>query len=114
MPETVISPVQLMLPETILETAWISFEHGTITDFGQDPRPNSHNSIDGLGLYLAPGFIDTHVHGGNGSDFLDATPEAFSQIADYHLSQGTTALCPTFATTTYERIAEVLDVWTNV
>jgi N-acetylglucosamine-6-phosphate deacetylase len=114
MPETIISPVQLILPETIVENAWISFEHGTITDFGQIPPPNAPNSVEGLGLFLASGFIDTHVHGANGSDFLDATPEAFSKITDYHLSQGTTALCPTLATTTYERIAAVLDAWTKV
>jgi N-acetylglucosamine-6-phosphate deacetylase len=115
MASTVISPVRLILPDTILDNAWITFEKGTITDFGSGlPPPGAGNSIDGLELFLAPGFIDTHVHGGNGSDFLDATPEAFSTISNYHLSQGTTALCPTLATTTYERIDAVLNVWSKV
>jgi N-acetylglucosamine-6-phosphate deacetylase len=114
MPGTVISPLRLILPETILENAWINFDHGTITDFGSGSPPSANHSDDGFGLFLAPGFIDTHVHGANGSDFLDATPEAFSTIANYHLSQGTTALCPTLATTTYEHIGAVLDVWSKV
>jgi N-acetylglucosamine-6-phosphate deacetylase len=114
MAATAISRVQLILTNTILENAWISFDNGTITDFGQGPPPNTANLIDGLGHFLAPGFIDTHVHGANGSDFLDATPEAFSKIAEYHLSRGTTALCPTLATTTYERMAAVLDVWSEI
>jgi len=114
MAATVISPVQLILPETIVERAWSSFENGTITDFATGPAPHSDRPVDGLGLFLAPGFIDTHVHGGNGADFLDATPEAFSTIVDYHLSQGTTVLCPTPATTTYERIGAVLDVWSKI
>ena len=114
MAATAISRVQLILPNTILENAWITFENGTITDFGQGASPNTANSVDGLGHFLAPGFIDTHVHGANGSDFLDATPEAFSKIAAYHLSRGTTALCPTLATTTYERMAAVLDVWSEM
>jgi N-acetylglucosamine-6-phosphate deacetylase len=114
MAATAISPVQLILPNTILEEAWIRFENGTITDFGQGSPPNTANSVDGLGHFLAPGFIDTHVHGANGSDFLDATPEAFSKIGEYHLSRGTTALCPTLATTTYERMAAVLDVWSEI
>jgi N-acetylglucosamine-6-phosphate deacetylase len=111
---TVMSPLRLILPDTILDNAWISFENGTITDFGSGLPPGAGNSMDGLGLFLAPGFIDTHVHGGNGSDFLDATPEAFSTISNYHLSQGTTALCPTLATTTYERIGAVLNVWSKI
>jgi N-acetylglucosamine-6-phosphate deacetylase len=114
MAATAISPVQLMLTNTILENAWISFENGTITDFGQGAPPSTVKLSDGLGHFLAPGFIDTHVHGANGSDFLDATPEAFSKIAEYHLSRGTTALCPTLATTTYERMTAVLDVWSEM
>jgi N-acetylglucosamine-6-phosphate deacetylase len=114
MPVTVISPLRLILPNTILDNAWISFNNGTITDFGQDSPPSAANSVDGSGLFLAPGFIDTHVHGGNGSEFLDATPEAFSTIAAYHLSQGTTALCPTLASSTYERIGAVLNIWSKV
>ncbi len=114
MAPTVISSLQLLFPDTILENAWISFENGTITGFGQGPPPNADNPVDGLGLFLSPGFIDTHVHGGSGSDFLDSTSEAFRTVADYHLSRGTTALCPTSASTTYERIGAVLDVWSQV
>jgi N-acetylglucosamine-6-phosphate deacetylase len=106
--------VRLVLLDSILENAWITFEAGRIAAFGQGAPPDSVDSTDGGGFYLAPGFIDTHVHGGNGSDFLDGTPEAFLTIADYHLSQGTTTLCPTLATATYERIREVLDTWDKV
>jgi N-acetylglucosamine-6-phosphate deacetylase len=110
---TVIFPLRLILPERTLENAWIRFDR-TITDFGQGPPPNSGSSVEGLGLFLAPGFIDTHVHGGNGCDFLDGTPEAFCTIADYHVSQGTTALCPTLASTSYERMGAALEIWSQV
>jgi N-acetylglucosamine-6-phosphate deacetylase len=112
--EGVISSVRLICPDTVLENAWIGFDRGTIAGMGQGSPPPAVSSTDGLGLYLAPGFIDTHVHGGNGSDFLDGTPEAFQTIAAHHLSRGTTALCPTLATTTYEQIGTVLDVWSQV
>src|SRR5204862_7870810 len=52
--------------------------------------------------------------GGSGSDFLDATAHACCTVADYHLSKGTTAMCPTLASTTYEHIRTVLDVWSEV
>jgi N-acetylglucosamine-6-phosphate deacetylase len=114
MTETVILPVRLILPDEILEDSWISFENGTIKDFGQGQPRTPGERVDGLGLFLAPGFVDTHVHGGGGFDFLDGTAEAFRAISDYHLSRGTTALCPTLATSTYERFGAVLDVWSQV
>jgi N-acetylglucosamine-6-phosphate deacetylase len=109
-----IHSVQLVLLDRILENAWIRFDAGKIEDFGQGNAPDSVESFDGANRYLAPGFIDIHVHGGNGSDFLDGTPDAFLTIAEYHLSQGTTSLCPTLATTTYERIKDALKTWEHV
>ena len=32
-------------------------------------------SVDAKGAYAAPGFIDIHLHGGGGVEFMDATPE---------------------------------------
>ena len=51
--------------------------------------------IDAKGCYVSAGFIDLHVHGGGGYDFLDGTEEAFRGIAEFHGKHGTTALCPT-------------------
>lgn len=51
--------------------------------------------VDGGGQYLAPGFIDIHLHGGNGYDFMDAAQEAFQGIADYHSAHGITSMLAT-------------------
>ncbi|MDB5264118.1 MAG: N-acetylglucosamine-6-phosphate deacetylase, partial [Adhaeribacter sp.] len=40
--------------------------------------------IDAKGAYISPGFIDIHVHGGGGHDFMDGTVEAFLEIAKIH------------------------------
>lgn len=109
-----IHSAKLVLRDHLIENAWIRFDAGTIKDFGQGEPPDSPESFDAANRYLAPGFIDIHVHGGNGSDFLDGTPEAFLTIANYHLTQGTTSLCPTLATATYERIKDVLSTWEQV
>ncbi len=106
-----IHSVRLILRETVLENAWITFEDGMIAGFGQGTPPGGGKYVDGEGLFLAPGFIDTHVHGGNGADFLDGTAEAFLRVADYHLAHGTTALCPTLATATYDHIKAVVETW---
>lgn len=51
--------------------------------------------IEGNGLYLSHGFIDIHVHGGGGFDFMDATAAAWREISRLHLEHGTTAMVPT-------------------
>ncbi|MDR0749979.1 MAG: N-acetylglucosamine-6-phosphate deacetylase [Tannerellaceae bacterium] len=63
-------------------------------------------TIDARGNYIAPGCIDIHLHGGNGHDFTEATPEAFYAIAQAHARHGTTALYATLAAaprTTFEQ-----------
>jgi len=42
-----------------------------------------------------PGFVDLHVHGGDGADFMDGTAEAFAAVCRAHLRHGTTSLTPT-------------------
>src|SRR6516225_9722057 len=51
--------------------------------------------VDLGGGYLVPGFVDLHVHGGAGADFMDGTPEAFRGVCRAHARHGTTSLLPT-------------------
>jgi N-acetylglucosamine-6-phosphate deacetylase len=106
-----ISNARVILEDQVLGEGWVSFESGTIAGIGQgDPTPTDGN-LDAQNLYLAPGFIDLHIHGGLGYDFLDATAEGFAAAATYHLSGGTTSLCPTAATATYETFETVITRW---
>lgn len=58
--------------------------------------------------YVSPGFIDLHVHGGNGADFCQATPEEVASIADFHLRHGTTTIVPTITSVTFETMLNAL------
>ncbi len=44
---------------------------------------------------IVPGFVDVHVHGGDGADFMDAHEDATARILSFHASHGTTALAAT-------------------
>ena len=57
---------------------------------GTDPLENAETVLDAQGNYLLPGFIDLHCHGGNGFDFMDATPEEMAEIADIYIGAGHT------------------------
>ena len=64
--------------------------------------------VDLGGSFLAPGFVDLHIHGALGRDTMEASPEAFQTIANYHASGGTTSLLLTTATAPIKTIVDVL------
>jgi N-acetylglucosamine-6-phosphate deacetylase len=68
-------------------------DDGVIAAIDQLARPPAGaERVEGL---IVPGFIDVHVHGGDGADFMDADPEANAHILDFHATHGTTALMAT-------------------
>lgn len=67
--------------------------------------------IDVGGNYISPGFIDMHVHGGGGHDFMDGTLEAFLGAAETHARYGTTSMVPTTLTCTDEELMNVFAVY---
>jgi len=67
--------------------------------------------IDAKGKYIAPGFIDIHVHGGGGHDFMDGSEEAFLKIAETHAKYGTTGLMPTTLTSELDELYNTLDLY---
>jgi N-acetylglucosamine-6-phosphate deacetylase len=73
------------------------------------PVPDGARRVDARGLVAAPGFVDLHVHGGRGADFMDATDDAFRVSGEYHAAGGTTAYLPTTATESPEGILACID-----
>lgn len=68
-------------------------------------------TIDAEGKFVAPGFIDLHVHGGGGHDFMDLTVEAFLKTAEHHAIYGTTAMMPTTLSSNSHDLFAVLDLY---
>lgn len=48
--------------------------------------------MDLRGGFLAPGFVDLHIHGAMGRDTMEARLDAFREITEFHLHGGTTSL----------------------
>lgn len=67
--------------------------------------------IDARQNYVSPGFIDMHIHGGGGHDFMDGTVEAFLGVAETHAKYGTTAMVPTTLTSTNEELMTTFTVY---
>lgn len=66
--------------------------------------------VDARGMYIVPGFVAMHVHGGGGSDFTEATPEAFRTAAKAHLAHGATTIFPTLSSSSFETLGQAVGV----
>ena len=69
--------------------------------------------IDAQGLYLAPGFIDVHIHGAGGHDTMDGTFEAINEISKVIVQRGTTSFTPTTMTMSAEDIVKSMSAIKN-
>ncbi|UBV44922.1 N-acetylglucosamine-6-phosphate deacetylase (plasmid) [Deinococcus taeanensis] len=59
------------------------------------------------GLFILPGFVDTHVHGGGGGDTMDGAP-GVRTLAQMHARHGTTSLLPTTMTAPWPQVLTAL------
>lgn len=96
MKNLLIKNAAVVFPDSIKHSCNVLTLNGKISDcdFRGDP-PENTEIINAEGNYLLPGFIDIHIHGGGGADFMDAAPEAFETAVKSHLQHGTTTLVPT-------------------
>lgn len=51
--------------------------------------------IDGQGMFLSPGFVDIHVHGGGGYGTMSCNPQDIIKMCEAHAKHGTTSILPT-------------------
>ena len=106
---------KIITPERVLENTDVLTENGKIKSVEANISPDENiKIIDCLGLYVSPGFIDMHLHGGGGYDFMDGTEEALVGATKSHLKYGTTSLVPTTLTCTDEELFNFFDIYKSV
>jgi N-acetylglucosamine-6-phosphate deacetylase len=105
--EMILTNARLIFRDGIRDGLELVVEKGKITAIRERSHARANEVLDVHGNYLAPGFIDLHVHGALGRDSMEASAEAFQAICDYHASGGTTSLLLTTATAPLDRIVAV-------
>ena len=103
---------RLVLPDSITEPTTLTVAEGRIESIGlSNPSLTlPARGIDLDGKYLAPGFIDIHVHGGAGADFMDLSADAFRIVCQCHARHGTTTLTPTSTVGTQAQYRRFLEL----
>lgn len=102
----------IITPEGIIPNGSILIRDGRIVEVANyELNIPEADSLDAGGGYISPGFIDLHIHGGGGHDFMDNTVEAFLEIARMHAGFGTTAMFPTTLTGSTADIIQTLETY---
>ena len=101
----------LLLPDSVLPGGEVRVASGRITTVGPQAAAsdNSAQAIDAGDGYIAPGFVDLHVHGGDGADFMDGTDDAFTKAITSHARHGTTSMAITTTVARHDQIMTVLE-----
>jgi N-acetylglucosamine-6-phosphate deacetylase len=106
----ILTNARLIFPDGVRDGLEVVVEKGKIAAIREPNHARTNEIVDLRGNYLAPGFIDLHVHGALGHDTMEASAEAFQAICDYHASGGTTSLLLTTPTAPLNSITDVLSV----
>lgn len=110
MSEKLITNVKMVQPDGRMLEGNIHVRGCRIANVQSDSVEGFTGTIfNGQGLLALPGFIDIHIHGADGSDFMDGTKQAYANIANALPREGTTAFLATTMTQSPEAIRMAVD-----
>ena len=110
----IITNVAVYAEDGLYEKGFIKVEEGVITKTGHYHELTSEIKEGAevitltSDISLIPGFIDIHIHGVDGADTMDATPEAIYKMAKALPKEGTTSFLATTITQSHENIENAI------
>lgn len=105
----VLKNLSIVTLNRTIPKGYLVLKEGRIKEVGEGDYLGSEVALDKSGLTAYPGFIDVHVHGSMGIDFMDATPEDYPVIADSLYQEGVTTFLATTLTSDKESLGKVCD-----
>lgn len=111
---TVIQGGKVVFPDKVQKKD-IIIKNGIIECTDQiGELPAGAEIIDAHNHYVAPGFVEIHIHGGGGCDFMDCTDKAFEKISEIHRKHGITSMLPTAVSCGVDELTNLFDVYRRV
>ena len=110
----VLANLKVVTKDRLIERGYLQFENGRITAVGEGDYRGDDECVDKGGLIAFPGFIDIHIHGSMGIDFMDAKEEDYPIIADSLYKEGVTTFLATTLTSDKESLSRVCKTVRNV
>ena len=110
MSNTVIINGKIITQEGTIDQGYVVLQEEKIKEVGAGDYSlvPGDTIIDACGRYVSPGFIDLHVHGGGGDDFMCGDVEKVHNICNFHMKHGTTAIVPTLSSAQQEPFVKAM------
>ncbi len=108
----IIVGASIVTERHVIDNGWLLVSDGIVEAIGgsDDALPGTgYEIIDAQGGIVVPGFIDVHVHGGAGHDFMDADRDGLLAITRFHAEHGTTSILATSLTASRDELTAVLE-----
>ncbi len=107
----ICTPLKLIRNGSILIKGEVIDRIGAVDESKLPTQTRVFNFRDKL---VVPGFIDIHLHGGGGIDFLDASDESIVKALGIHLKNGTTAVLPSLMTASHGQVLKALEKFIDI
>ena len=107
---TLFINAKIIFPDRIVDNGAVRISGEKILDIyeGKVEKREDDEIVDASGLYLSPGFIDVHVHGGDGGYFMSGEADQIDKTCKMHMKHGTTAMTPSISAAPTEVIIKSL------
>ncbi len=111
----IINHAKIVLENEVVDDGYLLLRNGKIIEIGRSPLniPSSEEILDAKGLIVMPGFIDIHVHGSAGIDFLEADEDGIRTISQSLYNEGVTSYLATSETCSKEKMMRMCRVVKN-
>lgn len=101
----ILKNLKIVLKDKVINKGYLVFENGLISKIAEGDC--SLEAIDCTNLIAMPGFIDIHIHGSAGIDFMDAKEDDYKIIAESLFKEGVTTFLATTLTSDKQSLARV-------
>ena len=101
----VLKNLTIVLNDKVISNGYLFFDNDCISKIGEGDYIG--DAVDCKGLIAMPGFIDIHIHGSAGIDFMDATEQDYKTIAESLYKEGVTTFLATTLTSDKKSLARV-------
>ena len=103
----VIINAKIVLVDRVIDNGFVVIENGLIKQVKEGKYAGNDDVFDAEGKVLMPGFIDVHVHGSCGIDFMDANVEDYKTISQSMYEEGVTTFLATTLTSGIDAMLKV-------
>lgn len=104
-----IKNAKIILKDRIVEGKALAYDEKISGVVSADTIPADAEVIDAKGAYVAPGFIDIHIHGYLGEDASDGKAEGIRKMAEGIVKNGVTGWLPTTMTVSVAELTKAFD-----